>query len=416
MAPGTTLSPLGYPLFAVVWLSVMASHMANSIQGVSAQWLMTAMGGGADMVGLIHTATSLPVMLLALIGGAIADMYDRRTVMLAAQLCVAVSSVLLAFLAYNGLATPWLLIGLTLVVGTGMAFFQPAVNASIQLLVPRSEISGAIGLNLMGFNVARTVGPAIGGAIVAAGGTFVAFIVSAAFSVVSASILFVWRPPANERSVAGLSAMLPAIAEGLRTVRDKPELRAVAVRSICFTFCGSAVWGLMPLIARDLVGGGADRFGMLLGALGLGALIGSVFSHEFRRRFTPEWLARTAGGVFGLAAIVIALRPGLASTLVVLVVAGAFWVQALSGFTVSGQIWSPRHLIGRVTSTISVTVWGGLAVGSWFWGNVAEAYGLVACIAGAGVALLGVVAMGLVMPLPRNDLAPDPAAPRAPGK
>lgn len=409
MAPGTTLSPLGYPLFAVVWLSVMASHMANSIQGVSAQWLMTAMGGSADMVGLIHTATSLPVMLLALIGGAIADMYDRRTVMLAAQLSVAVSSVLLALLAYNAWATPWLLIGLTLVVGTGMAFFQPAVNASIQLIVPRSEVSGAIGLNVTGFNVARTVGPAIGGAIVAAGGTFVAFIVSAVFSVISASILLNWRPPVAERSVAGLSAMLPAIAEGLRTVRDKPELRAIAVRSICFSFCGAAIWGLMPLVARDLVGGGADRFGMLLGALGLGALIGSVFSHEFRRRFTPEWLARTAGGVFGVAAIVIAMRPGLVPTMAVLVVGGAFWVQALSGFTVSAQIWSPRHLIGRITSTVSVTIWGGLALGSWSWGHIAETYGLAACILWSGVAMLGVVGLGFAMPLPRNDLAPDTA-------
>jgi MFS family permease len=411
MAPGSTLSPLGYPLFAVVWLSVMASHMANSIQGVAAQWLMTSMGGGADMVGLIHTATSLPVMLLALIGGAIADMYDRRTVMLAAQLCVAASSVLLASLAYGGLATPWLLIGLTLVVGTGMAFFQPAVNASIQNLVPRGEISGAIGLNVTGFNVARTVGPAIGGAIVAAGGTFVAFIVSATFSIVSASIVARWRPPANARTAGGIRAMLPAIAEGLRTVRDKPQLRAIAVRSICFTFAGSALWALMPLVARDVVGGGAESFGMLLGSLGLGALVGSIFSHEFRRRFTPEWLARTAGTVFGVAAIIVAIQPGIVATMAVLVVGGAFWVQALSGFTVSGQMWAPRHIIGRVTSTISVTVWGGLALGGWFWGTFAEIYGIVACIAGSGTALLAVVLMGLVMPLPRNDMAPDQAAP-----
>ncbi len=409
MSSGTTFSPLGYRLFAIVWLTVMASHFAASIQGVGAQWLMTAIDGRADMVGLVFTATSLPLMLLALIGGALADMVDRRRMMVTAQMSVAAVSLLLALLAWSGLASPWLLIALTLAAGTGLAFFQPAVNASITTLVPRSEISGAVGLNIIGFNVARTVGPALGGAIVAAAGTVAAFAVSAGFSLAAAAIISTWRPPRQERSIAGLGAMLPAIAAGLRTVRDTPELRSIALRSLLFTGSGTALWGLMSLVARDLVGGGPERFGMLLGSLGLGALLGSFASHEFRRRFDPEGLARAAGIVFGGASIVIAVAPGLIATMALLVLGGAFWVQALSGFTVSAQFWAPRHLVGRVTSTVTVTTWGGLALGSWLWGNVAEWIGLPAAVAGSGIALLCVAALGLVMPLPRNEDAPDQA-------
>lgn len=408
MSPGSTLSPLTYRLFVVIWLSIMATQFGNSIQGVGAQWLMTAIDGRADLVGLVHTALTLPVMLFALVGGAIADMYDRRTVILAAQLAIAAVSIVLAAVAWWQLATPWLLIGLTLVAGVGMAFLQPAVNASIPALLPRSEISGGVSLNITGFNAARAIGPALGGVIVAAGGASAAFVVSAGFALLAAVILAGWRPPLPERAgSAGFSGVLPAIAEGVRAVRATPQLRSIALRSFGFTLCGTAVWGLMPLVARDIVGGGPERFGMLLGALGLGALAGSLASHEFRRRFTPEGLARTAALVFGTMAIVIALRPGFAVTLMLLAIGGGFWVQVLSGFTVSAQLWSPRHLVGRVSSIVTVMVWGGLALGAWLWGLFAEAFGMVACIAGSGLALFGVAAVGLVMPLPRNDLAPD---------
>lgn len=410
MSPGTTLSPLGYRLFATVWIALLASQMANSIQGVGAQWLMTAIDGRADMVGLIHTATSLPIMLLALVGGAIADLYDRRTVMLAAQLCIATGSLLLALLAWTGTASPWILIALTLFVGTGLAFFQPAVNASIPTLLPRGEISAAVGLNVTSFNVARTVGPAIGGLIVAVGGAFAAFVVSAVFTLLSVSVLLGWRPPPSPPRPTG-GRLLSSIAEGLRITRATPQLRAIAIRALCTTFCGASLWGLMPLVARDIVGGGPERFGLLLGALGFGALVGSLASHEFRRRFTPESLARMASVAFGGAAILIAFRPGLAVTLVALAVGGAFWVQALSGFSVSAQIWAPRELVGRVTSTVSVSIWGGLAIGSWFWGHVAEWTSLVTAIAASGAALLAVMGLGLVTPLPRNDIAPDSQRP-----
>jgi MFS family permease len=410
MASGTTLSPLGYRPFAIIWLSVMTSHVANSIQGVGSQWMMTAMDGRADMVGLTFTAMSLPIMLLALVGGAIADMYDRRRVMLVAQLCVATASLLLAVLAYNGQTSPWVLIALVFAAGTALAFFQPAVNASIPALLPRSEISGAIGLNVTGFNVARAVGPAIGGAIVAAGGAFSAFVVSACFSVIAAAVIFLGGTVPEQKAPDGpRGRILPAIAEGLRVVAATPPLRSIAIRSLCLTLCGSAVWGLMPLVARDLAGGGPETFGLLLGSLGLGALLGSVASHEFRRRFYPEGLARASGLVFGIGAIVIAMQPGLVPTMAVLVVGGAFWVQALSGFTVSGQILAPRHLVGRVTSTYSVTVWGGLAIGAWGWGHVTEAYGIAACLVAAGIGMILVAAMGLVMPLPRNEV-PETAA------
>lgn len=411
MVPGSTFSPLGYRPYAIVWLSAMTSQFGNAIQGVGAQWLMTAIDGRADMVALIFTATTLPMVALALVGGAIADLYDKRKIMLSAQIGVAVASFMLGLLAWLGLATPWILILFTFLLGIGLAFFQPAMNASVPILVPRSEISGAIGLNVMGFNVARTLAPALGGIVVAVTGAFAAFIVSAVFFLLAAGVLFGWRPPQVQRTVSGLRGMLPAIAAGLRTMRGMPQLRAIAVRSFAFPACGAAAWGLMPLIARDLVGGGPERFGMLLGALGLGALLGSAASHEFRRRFRPEGLTRTAAVVLGAMTILIATRPGLSVTLAAIIVYGAFWVQALSGFGVSTQIWSPRLLLGRITSVMSIAVWGGLALGAWFWGYLAEHIGTALSIGISGAMLFAVAAIGFFMPLPRNDDAPDDTLP-----
>jgi predicted MFS family arabinose efflux permease len=193
------------------------------------------------------------------------------------------------------------------------------------------------------------------------------------------------------------------MAEGLRCVRDLPALRAIVARAACFTLAGSAVWALMPLVARDLTGGGAETFGLLLAALGLGAVIGAAASHEMRRRFSHEHILRAASLTFGAACLIVAARPGFAISFGVLVVGGAFWVQALSGFSVAAQLFSPRHAVGRVTATSTTVVFGGMAVGSWLWGHVAQGIGLSAAIALSGGAMILVAAIGLVLPMPERD-------------
>jgi predicted MFS family arabinose efflux permease len=159
----------------------------------------------------------------------------------------------------------------------------------------------------------------------------------------------------------------------------------------------------MPLVARDLVGGGPQTFGLLLAALGLGAVIGAAVSHEVRRRFSHENILRAASLVFGVACMIVAVRPGFATSFVILAVGGAFWVQALSGFSVAAQIFSPRHAVGRVTATSTTVVFGGMALGSWIWGHVAAGIGLQAAIAGSGAAMILVAGIGLALPMPEHE-------------
>src|SRR5690606_118603 len=182
-------------LFLTVCAASMTGHFGNMVQAVGAQWLMTSIDGRADMIALVQTAVNAPVMLLALVGGAVADLYDRRKVMLTAQTIMAMLSVLLAVCAWNGMITPWLLIAFTFTIALNSAFYNPAGRGSVSRVVPRGEIAGAVSLSILGFNVARTVGPALGGAIVAFGGAVSAFVFNAAACLTAAVILLFWKPP-----------------------------------------------------------------------------------------------------------------------------------------------------------------------------------------------------------------------------
>jgi predicted MFS family arabinose efflux permease len=206
------------------------------------------------------------------------------------------------------------------------------------------------------------------------------------------------------------------MAEGLRCVRDLPALRAIAGRAAAFTLAGGAIWALMPLVARDLTGGGPQAFGLLLAALGLGAVFGAAVSHEVRRRFGNEAILRAASLVFGAACLIVAARPGFAISFIVLVAGGAFWVQALSGFSVAAQLHAPGHAVGRVIAAISTVVFGGLSLGAWVWGHVAESFGLAAAIAGSGAAMVLVAGLGLAMAMPGEGVTADRAPLRRPGE
>jgi predicted MFS family arabinose efflux permease len=311
-------------------------------------------------------------------------------------------SALLAVLAWQGLVTSWLLLALTFALGIGTAFYNPAAQASIGATVPRPELAGAASLQILGFNVARTLGPALGGALVAFGGAVAAFMCNALACFAAVAILATWRLPARETAPAR-QRVHSAIAEGLRCVRDLPPLRAVMMRALAFTMAGAAIWALMPLVARDLTGGGAQAFGLLLAALGLGAVIGAAASHAIRRRFSQEAILRLASLVFGAACLIVAARPGFAPSFAVLVAGGAFWVQALSGFSVAAQLHAPRHAVGRVTATATMVVFGGLSLGAWLWGHVAERFGLAAAVAGSGAAMLLVAGLGLLLPMPQSE-------------
>lgn len=399
----TTLSPLRYRTFAFILLGSLLSNFGNAVQSVGAAWHLTAAHQPADIVALVQSATNLPITLLALPAGAWADMHDRRMLMLLAQVAMMLLSFTLAGLAFAGITQPGVIIGLTALLACGVACFNPALSASIGGIVPRVELASAVALNILAFNVARSLGPAIGGMIVAVGGAKAAFVANALSYLAVIFILWRWRPEGMQRGER--RPLLSVIGEGFRFAMGSPPVRTIMVRAVTFTTTGSAAWALMPLVAADLLGQGSVTYGLLLGALGLGAVIGAASATWFRQRYSSEAIIRAAGMIYGVGCVLAALKPGLPIMLLLFVASGAGWVQALSGFSVAGQMWSPRPLVGRITAMVSSLTFGGIALGSWLWGHFAQGHGVAAALLVSGGGMIVLPIIGLLLPMPRHEAA-----------
>lgn len=407
-APRSVLRPFRHPIFRAVWLASMASNFGGLIQSVGASWLMTSLVASPTMVALVQASATLPIMLLALLAGAVADNLDRRRVMLAAQSFMLAVSVLLALTSWAGALTPWLLLLFTFLLGCGTAMNGPAWQASVGDMVPREDLPAAVALNSMGFNVARSLGPAIGGAIFAAAGAAATFAVNALSYLGLIAVLASWRPERPPQSLPR-EALAPAMRAGLRYVALSPALRVVLLRALLFGAGASAVPALMPLVARELVGGGPQTFGLLLGAFGAGAVGGALASTRLRALLSTEGLVRLAALVFAAAAGVVGSSSSFVLTLLGLAVAGGSWVLALSSFNVTVQMSTPRWVVARALSLYQMAAFGGMAGGSWLWGATAGQVGLPLAFAGAAAVLAGCGILGLAQPLANmedRDLGP----------
>lgn len=392
-------SPLAVAIFRAVWLASMASNFGGLIQSVGASWMMTSLGASAEMIALVQTSTSLPIMLLSLWAGAIADNLDKRKVMLAAQTFMFIASLGLAAAAWSGIMTPWLLLSLTFLIGCGTALNSPAWQASVGDMVPRASLPSAVALNSMGFNIARSAGPAVGGAIVAMAGAAAAFLVNALSYVGLMVVLARWRPDEPPR-------LLPrerigvAMGAGLRYVAMSPSIRLVMIRATIFGFAASAVPAMMPLVARDVIQGGALTYGLLLGCFGLGAVGGALSSGWLRQRLSTEALVRVATIAMAAGASTIGVSPYLPITFLALAVAGGGWVIALSTFNVSVQMSSPRWVVARALAVYQMAVFGAMAGGSWMFGIVTEHQGPVWALHLAAALQLGGILLGLWLAMP----------------
>ena len=392
------LAPFRLPVFRNIWIASLLSNFGGLIQSVGAAWLMLELTRQADMVALVQTSVALPVVLFSLLGGAIADNLDRRRVMLAAQGFMLLVSVGLALCAWQGLLSPWLLLAFTFLIGCGNAFNAPAWQASVQDMVPRDQLPAAVSLNSMGFNLARSTGPALGGAIVAGAGAAAAFAVNALSYLGLIGVLWRWRPAVEPRLLPR-EPVFSAMAAGLRYVRMSPAIRTVLLRSIAFGLGAGAVLALLPLIAARLVGGGALDYGLLLGAFGVGAVLAALGSANLRERMSTEALVRVASVAFALSLGLAAASGQFALTALAMLGAGAGWVLALSTFNVAVQLSAPRWVVARALSLYQMSAFGGLAGGSWLWGRVAESQGLPTALAGAAALLVASALLGLRLPL-----------------
>lgn len=397
-----------------MWSATLVSNFGSLIQAVGASWLMTSLAPSPDMVALVQASTTLPIMLLSLPSGAIADIFDRRVIMLVAQCVMLVLSTALALIAWLGHITPWMLLTLTFLIGCGVALHGPAWQSSVGEQVPRDHIPAAVALNTMSYNLARTAGPAIGGVIVATSGPHAAFFANALTYVALIFVLLTWRRPKPVMHLPPES-MGTAIFAGLRYVRLSPSIRTVLIRGFALGLFGSSIWALMPLIARDLLGGGALTYGVLFGSFGVGAVLGALVSQTARERLRNESLVRISGIVFGLIVAISGASRWMPLTLAAFVLGGASWVLMLSTFNITVQMSAPRWVVGRALATYQMVTFGGLAIGSWMWGEIAAVQGLPFALIASGIALALAVMIGVTAPLPQHEalnLAPLRPAPQ----
>jgi predicted MFS family arabinose efflux permease len=276
----------------------------------------------------------------------------------------------------------------------------PAAASAVNFSVPRAELAAAVALNILGFNVARSFGPALGGAITSLAGASGAFIFSAVAYAAVIALLWPWRVPIEQNLVR--RPIMPMMAEGLRFALHTPQLRNIMVRGFTFTFTGAAAWAVMPLFAAEVLHAGSFIYGLLLAALGVGAVLGAATATWFRARYSAEAIIRASGLIYGVGCVLVALEPGLPATFALLVMAGAGWVQALSGFAVAGQMWATQAVVGRIAALISGVTFGGIAVGSWVWGHFGDAWGIDVAFMASGAAMIVLPLLGLVLPMPAH--------------
>jgi predicted MFS family arabinose efflux permease len=352
----------------------------------------------------------LPIMLISMPAGAIADMYDRRIVALVSLAIALSGATALSVMAWLGLVTPPILLAFCFVVGSGMALFGPAWQSSVSEQVPAETLPSAVALNGISYNIARSFGPAIGGIVVATAGAVAAFAANAVLYIPLLIVLFLWRR-SSEPSRLPRERLNRAIVSGVRYIANSPSIRIVLGRTLVTGVIGGSVSALMPLIARDLLHGGAQLYGIMLGAFGMGAVIGALNIGEVRKRMSGEAAIRacTISLAGAIAAIALSKEPVL--TAAALVVAGAVWMMAVALFNIGVQLSAPRWVAGRSLAAFQAAIAGGIAVGSWGWGHLTDYAGVeTALLVSAGLMLLSPL-LGLWLPMPpvgaRNEAASE---------
>ncbi|WP_049823881.1 MFS transporter [Bradyrhizobium sp. WSM2254] len=384
-------APLRYATFRRIWLASLLSNLGILMQGVGAAWAMTEMTSSADKVALVQTALLLPIMFIAMPAGAIADMYDRRIVTLVALSIALCGATALTALDWVGLTTPGSLLVLCFVVGSGMALMGPAWQSSVSEQVPSEALPAAIALNGISYNIARSFGPAIGGIVVATAGAMATFAINALLYLPLIVALFLWKRAA-EPSRLPRERLSRAIVSGVRYIVNSPSIKIVVARTMITGIVGSAIQALMPLVARDLLGGGAQTYGILLGAFGVGAVIGALNIGEIRRRMSSEAAVRACTLSMSFAIAAVALSHRAVITAAALVLAGAVWTIVWTLFNIGMQLSAPRWVAGRSLAAWQAAFSGGLAIGSWGWGRLTDAVGV-------DITLLVSAALMLLLPL-----------------
>nr|WP_249808252.1 MFS transporter [Bradyrhizobium sp. 177] len=398
-ADGITV-PLRYTTFRRLWLASLLSNLGSSVRSVGVAWAMMQMTSSADKVALVQTAMMLPVVLVSIPAGAVADMYDRRIAAFVSVGIAFTGTTALAVTAWLGLITPNLLLALCFVVGTGAALLDPCWQSSVGEQVPMETLPAAVSLNGISYNIARSVGPAIGGIIVAAAGAVAAFALNALLYLPLMLVLFVWKRIAEPTRLPP-EKLNRAIVSGMRYIANSPSIKIVLIRSLITGVIGGAIIALMPLVARDLLHGNAQTYGILLSAFGLGAVIGAPYVPKISKRMSGEAAINACALSMAGAVATVALSGALLMTAIALVLAGAVWMMSWSLFNIGVQLSSPRWVAGRSLAAYQAASSGGIAVGCLAWGHLTDTAGVGNALLISAVLMFTSPLLGFWRPIPR---------------
>ncbi|MBZ5629007.1 MAG: MFS transporter [Acidobacteriia bacterium] len=377
-------APLHEPLFRSLWIAAVVCYTGRWILSVAGGWLMAGLTLSPLMVALVQAASSLPAFLVILPAGALADLIDRRRLLLVMQVWMVVAAAALGILTLLHLVTPWILLLLTFLIGVGAVMNDPAWQAITPEVVSEENFAAAVALNSAGYNVGRAVGPAIGGVIIAAAGTGSAFLINAASIFGVIYFLYRWKRRPHESPVER-ERVMRAMRTGLEYVRHSHEVKAVLVRTAVFSVSASALLAMLPLIARPF---GSIGYGMLLGFFGAGALGGAIALPALRRIIPVNMLVTLATVLYALATFASGRVHMFAALSGVLCAAGVAWIAIVASLNVSAQTMSPAWLRARTLSIYLLVLQGGMAAGSAAWGAVGERWGIPAAMLVAALGLL----------------------------
>lgn len=402
--PAGSFAPLRQPVFAVLWAATVLGNVGSFMRDVASSWLVTDLSASPTAVALIQTAATLPIFLLAIPAGVLSDILDRRRFLIFVQLLLASVSGTLLLLSHTGALTVDYLIALTFVGGIGAALMGPTWQSIVPELVPRADLKGAVALNSLGINIARAIGPAAGGLILASFGAAVTYGMDVLSYVFVIAALLWWKRPAAADSALSEN-FLGAFRAGLRYTRASKELHRVLLRAAVFFLFASAVWALLPLVARQMLGGSSGFYGVLLGAVGAGAILGALLLPRLGKLDADGLvLLASVASAAVMAALVFAPPKWLAVLL--LVVLGMGWITALTTFNSVAQAILPNWVRGRGLAVYLTVFNGAMAAGSLGWGLVAREIGVPYALAAsaAGLVLVALLFHRVRLPVGEADL------------
>ncbi len=395
-------SPLSIKTFRWLWLATLVSNIGGWMHDAGAGWLITELTDSAVIVALMQTATSLPAFFILLPSGALSDIFDRRLYLMVANIGRAVVALILAILTLTGVITAWSLLGLTLLLGIGMAMVMPTWQSIIPETVPRSELQNAIGLNTLGMNMSRVIGALIAGEILRRTGSGAVFACNAISFIFIIVVLWRWKR-VPEPVTLPPEKFTPAIATGLRFAWHSPALKSTIYRSVGFYFFSSVMWALLPLIARDLLEGDSTTFSNLYAAISTGAIISGFMQPRLRKLMNTDQLLTAAAIVFGIGISLTALVPVHSLALLTLAVCGAAWITVMTCSQMSAQTALPHWVRSRGIAIFQMFFMGSLAIGPVVWGSVTELTSIRTALLTAAVGVVVATLYTRRWPVSGND-------------